>query len=131
MSYFFFLIFIIYLLIFGWVGSSLLRTGFSLVAASGGYSSLRCACFSLRWLLLLGSTGSRCVGFSSCGSWALGVWASVAVAHGLTCSAACGIFPNQGSNPCPLHWQVILNYCAAREALKSYFLACYSRFSTN
>ena len=26
-------------------------------------------------------------------------------AHGLSCSAACGIFPDQGSNPCPLHWQ--------------------------
>ena len=43
----------------------------SLVAASGGYSSLRCAGFSLQWLLLLWSTGSRRVGFSSCGSWAL------------------------------------------------------------
>ena len=31
----------------------------SLVAVSGGYSSLRCAGFSLRWLLLLQSTGSR------------------------------------------------------------------------
>ena len=27
------------------------------------------------------------------------------MAHGLRCSAACGIFPAQGSNPCPLHWQ--------------------------
>ena len=26
--------------------------------------------------------------------------------HGLRCSAACGIFLDQGSNPCPLHWQV-------------------------
>ena len=42
--------------------------GLSLVAASGGYSSLRCAGFSLRWLLLLRSTGSRRAGFSSCGS---------------------------------------------------------------
>ena len=25
--------------------------------------------------------------------------------HGLSCSAACGILPDQGSNPCPLHWQ--------------------------
>ena len=33
--------------------------GFSLAAASGGYSLLRCAGFSLRWLLLLQSTGSR------------------------------------------------------------------------
>ena len=43
----------------------------SLVAASGGYSSLHCVGFSLRWLLLLQSTGSRSVGFSSCGSQAL------------------------------------------------------------
>ena len=32
-------------------------------------------------------------------------WASVVEAHGLSCFAACGIFPDQGSNPCPLHWQ--------------------------
>jgi len=28
------------------------------------------------------------------------------VAHGLSCSRSRGIFPDQGSNPCPLHWQV-------------------------
>ena len=35
-----------------------------------------------------------------------GLWSagSVVVAHGLSCSAACGIFPDQGLNPCPLHW---------------------------
>ena len=42
----------------------------SLVVASGGYSSLQCTDFSLRWLLLLRSTGSRHAGFSSCGTWA-------------------------------------------------------------
>ena len=31
--------------------------------------------------------------------------ASVVVAHGLSCLEACGFFPDQGSNPCPLHWQ--------------------------
>ena len=31
--------------------------------------------------------------------------ASAAGAPGLSCCAACGIFPDQGSNPCPLHWQ--------------------------
>ena len=41
--------------------------GLSLVAASGGYSSLWCAGFSLQWLLLLWSMGSRHTGFSSCG----------------------------------------------------------------
>ena len=28
------------------------------------------------------------------------------VALGLSCFAACGIFLDQGSNLCPLHWQV-------------------------
>ena len=42
--------------------------GLSLAAVSRGYSSLRCAGFSLQWLLLLQSTGSRHVGFSSCGT---------------------------------------------------------------
>ena len=41
---------------------------------------------------------------NSCGSQAPGA-GSVVVAHGLSCSAACGIFPDQGSNLCPLHWQ--------------------------
>ena len=26
--------------------------------------------------------------------------------HGLSCSEACGIFLDKGSNPCPRHWQV-------------------------
>ena len=56
--------------------------GLSLVAASGSYSSLWWAGFSLRWLLLLRSTGSRCAGFSSCG-----MRASVVVARGLS---SCG-----------------------------------------
>ena len=42
--------------------------------------------------LSLWSTGSRCAG-------------SAIVAHRPSCSTACGIFPDQGSNPCPLHWQ--------------------------
>ena len=53
--------------------------GFSLVVVQG---------FSLRWLLLLQSTGS------------------VVVAHGFSCPTACGIFPDQGLNLCLLHWQV-------------------------
>ena len=66
--------------------------GLSLVVASGGHSSSRCAGLSLSQPLLLRSTGSRHAG-------------SVVVAHGPSCSAACGIFPDKGSNPCPLHWQ--------------------------
>ena len=66
--------------------------GLSLVAASGGHSSSRCTGLSLSRPLLLQSTGSRRAG-------------SVVVAHGPSCSVARGIFPDQGSNPCPLHWQ--------------------------
>ena len=60
--FFFFFIKFIYLFIFGCVGSSLLCT------ASGGYSLLQCVVFSLRWLLLLRSTGSRRAGFRRCGT---------------------------------------------------------------
>ena len=31
---------------------------------------------------------------------------SVVAAHGLSCSAACGVFLDQGSDPCLLPWQV-------------------------
>ena len=92
---FYFLIFFkklfIYLFILGCVGSPFLW-GLSPVAASGGHSSSRCAGLSLSRPLLLRSTGSRRAG-------------SAGVAHGPSCSAACGIFPDQGSNPCPLHRQ--------------------------
>ena len=37
------------------------------------------------------------------------------MAHRLRCPAASGIFPNQGSNPWPLHWQAVLNHCTAGE----------------
>ena len=66
--------------------------GLSLVAASGGRSSSRCAGLSLSQPLSLQSTGSKRAG-------------SVLVAHGPSRSATCGIFPDQGSNPCSLHWQ--------------------------
>ena len=52
------------------LGLSCCTQAFSSCGERGGYSSLRCAGFSLRWLLLLRSTGSRHVGFSSCGTWA-------------------------------------------------------------
>ena len=74
--------------------------GPSLATASGGHSSSRCG----------DRSSSRCAGLSlsrplpsrGTGSRRAG---SVAVAHGPSCSAACGIFPDQGSDPCPLHWQ--------------------------
>ena len=84
---------IIYLFIYFWLCWVFVSVrGLSLFAASGGHSSSRCVGLSLSRPLLLWSTCSRRTG-------------SVVVAHGPSCSAACGIFPDQGSNPCPLHWQ--------------------------
>ena len=88
---FFFLIYLFFIYLWlCWVFVSV--RGLSLVVASGDHSSSRCAGVSLSRPLLLRSTGSRRTG-------------SAIVAHGPSCSAACGIFPDQGSNPCPLHWQ--------------------------
>ena len=83
---------ILYLFYFWLCWAFISVRGLSPVAASGGHSSSRCAGLSLLRPLLLRSTGSRRAG-------------SVVVAHGPSCSAACGIFPDQGSNLCPLHWQ--------------------------
>ena len=81
----------IYLFIYFWLCWVFVSVqGLSLVAASGGHSSSRCAGLSLSWPPLLRSIGSRCAG-------------SVVVAHGPSCSAACGILPDQGSNLCALH----------------------------
>ena len=67
-SFFFFLTSFFFLIYFWLRWVFLVVRGLSLVVACGGYSSLRCAAFSLRWFLLLRSTGSRRAGFSSCGS---------------------------------------------------------------
>ena len=93
--FFFFLSYtiFIYLFIYLWLCWVFVSVrGLSLVVASGGHSSSRCAGLSLSRPLSLRSTGSRRAG-------------SVTVAHGPSCSLACGIFPDQGSNPCPLWLQ--------------------------
>ena len=43
---------------------------------------------------------------SSWGAWALIAVASLVAEHRLSCPVACGIFLDQGSNPCLPHWQV-------------------------
>ena len=82
----------IFIFIFGCVGSSFLCEGFLQLRQAG--ATLHCGAWasSLSRPLLLRSTGSRRAG-------------SVIVAHGPSCSAACGIFPEQGSNLGPLHWE--------------------------
>ena len=69
--------------------------GLPLVVASGGYSVVA----ECRLLIVVEH-----------GLWpqasvvvALGLWSTGSVVVVLNCSAACGIFPDQGLNPCPLH----------------------------
>ena len=58
----FFLIYLCYLFYF-WLCWVVVAAGrLSLAVASGGYSSLQCVGFSLWWLLLLWSMGSRLTG---------------------------------------------------------------------
>ena len=110
--------------------------GLSLVGSSEGYSSSWCAGFSLQWLLLLRSTGSRHAGFSSCGT-----WASVVVAHGVSsCGSwalehrlsSCGArayllcsmwdLPGPGLEPVsPALAGGFFNHCTTREVLDTEF----------
>ena len=95
--------------------------GLSLVVASRGYSSLRCTGFSLRWLLLLRSTGSRCAGFSSCGSRApVVVWH----AAGLVAPRHVGSSRTRARTRVPCIGRQILNHCATRGAL----MICFHLF---
>ena len=80
-----------YLFIFGCAGSSLLCGLFSGCRAWG---LLSCFCAAY-----------PCGGCSVWEPETLGSRAAVVV-NGLSCSMARGIFPDQGLNPCLLHWQV-------------------------
>ena len=69
-AFFFFFNFILSLFIYFWLHWVFLAAReLSLVAATGA-TLLWYAGFSLQWLLLLQSMGSRHAGFSSCGTWA-------------------------------------------------------------
>ena len=82
------------------------------------------------WLQKAEATFHCAVRASPCGGFCCGAWAPahglrevpfvgsvvatskikrtdpVVVVQGLGCSVACGIFPDQGLNPCPLHYKV-------------------------
>ena len=81
--------------------ASLWQTGAALgcdarASCCGGFSGYRARAAGA-WASAVVQAGSAVV---ACGLW--GMWASVVVAQGLSYSAACGIFLDQGSNLCPL-----------------------------
>ena len=83
----------------------------SLVAASGGYSLLQCAGLSLQWPLMLLSTGSRHVGFSSCGMRAQQLWLT-----GLVAPRHVGSSRARDRTRIPCIGRLTPNHCATRKA---------------
>ena len=99
-----------------WVFVAALRL--SLVVASGDYSPVA-------MLGLLISVASLFVEHRL-----YGVWASVVAALRLSCSMTCGIFLDQGWNPCPLHWRT-LTHCAPREVLRTPVLILLTKVASS
>jgi len=46
------------------------------------------------------------------------------VAHGLSCCEACGIFLDQGSNTCLLHWQACSYSLSHQRSPRANFILC-------
>ena len=113
--YFLMILFIYFSYLFLAVQDLRCHASFALAAESEGCSS---QCYSH-----CDAQTSHCAGFSCCGAWALcglqQLWTvgsvdvtpglqstgSIVVVLRLSCFSACGIFLDQGSNPCLLHWQ--------------------------
>ena len=75
---------------------------------SSGFFSFVVFIYLLVWAALglrCSAWASRCVGFFCSRAELQSVWPSVVAVQGLSCPAACGIFPDQELNLCPLHWQ--------------------------
>ena len=92
-------------------------TRFSLVVARWPLSSHAGRASHSGGSLCCGAWAPGRAGFRSCPSW-LQSSGCTAVAQGLSCSAARGIFPARRSDSSLLHWQRILYHGATREALK-------------
>ena len=117
-----------YSFIFGCIGSLSLHRLFSGYSKRGLLSSC-------------GAQASHCSGFSCCRARALDIWASVVetprlqstgpvvVVQRLSCSVACGIFPDKGSNPCFLHWQVVFTTEPPGKPHKVQLCACFDSTS--
>ena len=95
----------------GYAGSPLLH-GLSPVEEGGGYSLAAVLGFLTAAACLAAEHGLQCVQASAAVRQGLSSWVlwfqnrgSIVMVHGLSYSAACGIFLPQVSNPCLLHWQ--------------------------
>ena len=92
-------------------------TGLSLVAASGG-----CSLAAVHELLIAVTSTAAEHGLQGARASAAvaprlrSTKLSVLVGYGLSCSTVCGIFLDQGLDPCLLHWQMDSSPLSTREA---------------
>ena len=112
-------------------------TGCSLVAVNGGYSLVVVCGLLVAVALLVAERrlqGVRASVVSACGLGSWGSWAlrdrlsscGAVGAHGLSCSVACGIFPDQGLNLCFLHWQAYSSLLSHQGSLDYFVDFLYS-----
>ena len=83
-------VYLVFYFIYGRAGCSLLCRLFS-------------SCGTWELFFRCSARASHCSGFSCCGAQAPELWCQL----GLRCPVACGIFRDQGSNRCLLHWQAV------------------------
>ena len=86
------------------------------------YLSVLGLCCWVRAFSSCGERASHRSGFS-CVERAFGTRALIVMAHGISCSTACGIFLDQGSNVCPLITRWILNHWTTREVPRMFHLS--------
>ena len=103
-AHFFFFFFNNFINLFLAVLGLLCCVGFSLVVKSGDHCLVAVGGLLIAVASLVAELRLQARGLNSCGLRALHCRLSNVV-QGLSCPAACGIFLDQGSNPCPLHWQ--------------------------
>ena len=114
---------LIYLFIFGCVGSSLLCSGFLQQWRVGATLCCGAQASHCHGFLLLWSTGSRRTGFSSCGTWTQQLWAVGSRAQaqqmlrtGFLAPWHVGSSRARAQTCVPCIGRQILNHCATREA---------------
>jgi len=90
---------LLFIFLFGCTGCSSLLLGFLLVQREG--PTLGCSA-QASLVAVHGLQGTLASVAAALGLWTTG---SVVVARGVSCSMACGIFPDQELNLCLLHWR--------------------------
>ena len=96
----------------------------SLVAAGGACSLAVVLGLLIAVASLVAEQGLQvCSGFSGCSSWGIEYRLSIC-GSGASLFSVYRIFSDQGSNPCPLHWQAVLSALSPGKSVNNRNLIC-------